>query len=556
MFRIRLTLLLSILAVSGCTSYLTSPSNEARIDESDILGKNGERGPDAWGLHVVAADKKGTLNRLIYRQPRVLIGDKGYVCKPDQGEENGDTIRIDEEKFDACQIGRIIGRLKTQLDLAVNNKSGSIFPSHCSKESMRVMIFIHGGLNATEGSLARVREETQKIIRDCAYPIFLNWEAGFFSSYLDQVMNIRGGRRVNSPLLDKEMDLDQRLDTLDVLQRAFAPFYVVTDLAEAVARAPVSLTTQGLASANQLRGVLKVPGTDIKVSDSRDVRLDECENTYLINCEEDEKNGDPRFGHTWDDITSANNVFISGGHELESDFFGSIVPFTLSPARLATTPLVDSFGETAWNSLLRTTYATFESDLDYLKHSYNVHQGVAEGETVERSGFDCSAINAAPVDSEPALEGAFFRFATAFQKFLCDETGDKKNHEIVRVDLVSHSMGTIIANEMIDAFDLCYDNIVHLAAASSIRHFSSTVVPYIERRQALAHERVKEKDDAEDNKDQCKKEQMVRFYNLMLHPWHEARETSAWGLAPAGSLLVWIDSMYEHSDSAFDRTLG
>jgi hypothetical protein len=49
---------------------------------------------------------------------------------------------------------------------------------------------------------------------------------------------------------------------------------------------------------------------------------------------------------------------------------------------------------------------------------------------------------------------------------------------------------------------------------------------------------------------------LVRFYNLMLHPRREAREARWYGAAPAGSLLVWVDSMYEHTDSTLDRTLG
>jgi len=46
------------------------------------------------------------------------------------------------------------------------------------------------------------------------------------------------------------------------------------------------------------------------------------------------------------------------------------------------------------------------------------------------------------------------------------------------------------------------------------------------------------------------------FFNLMLHPRAEDRERSAYGFAPDGSLLVWIDSMYEHPHSFVERTFG
>ena len=71
-----------------------------------------------------------------------------------------------------------------------------------------------------------------------------------------------------------------------------------------------------------------------------------------------------------------------------------------------------------------------------------------------------------------------------------------------------------------------------MAAASSARHFYNTALPYIDRRPG------------------------VRFFNMMLHPRNDEREDYAEGLVPEGSLLVWIDSFYEESDSVFDRTLG
>ena len=107
-----------------------------------------------------------------------------------------------------------------------------------------------------------------------------------------------------------------------------------------------------------------------------------------------------------------------------------------------------------------------------------------------------------------------------------------------KLTIVAHSMGTIVANDAVRDFKLRYDNLVYLAAACSIRHFYNTVVPMLEAQ----HEQNAER--------------KTRFYNLTLHPQAERHEQNFWGVLPRGSLLEWIDSMYEESDSTFDRTLG
>lgn len=48
----------------------------------------------------------------------------------------------------------------------------------------------------------------------------------------------------------------------------------------------------------------------------------------------------------------------------------------------------------------------------------------------------------------------------------------------------------------------------------------------------------------------------LRIYSLMLHPLAEQKETFLGGVAPRGSLLEWIDTMYEGSNTMFDRTFG
>ena len=72
-----------------------------------------------------------------------------------------------------------------------------------------------------------------------------------------------------------------------------------------------------------------------------------------------------------------------------------------------------------------------------------------------------------------------------------------------------------------------------MASADSINNLLDRVVPYLLR---------------QDND--------VRFYSLSLHPENEDREVSVYGLAPSGSLLVWIDNMFTTPETVLDRRSG
>jgi hypothetical protein len=48
----------------------------------------------------------------------------------------------------------------------------------------------------------------------------------------------------------------------------------------------------------------------------------------------------------------------------------------------------------------------------------------------------------------------------------------------------------------------------------------------------------------------------THFYSLMLHPLNDAREQTLWGFGPAGSLLTYIDELFENPKTPLDRTFG
>src|SRR5262249_46576749 len=96
--------------------------------------------------------------------------------------------------------------------------------------------------------------------------------------------------------------------------------------------------------------------------------------------------------------------------------------------------------------------------------------------------------------------------------------------DALRITVIGHSMGEIVLNELMENFpDLPYQNIVYMAAAGSIRDFKAMTEPVLRR-------------------PRCPD---LKFYNLSLHPKAEERDLEEFGFAPIGSLLMWIDDIFE-----------
>ena len=103
-----------------------------------------------------------------------------------------------------------------------------------------------------------------------------------------------------------------------------------------------------------------------------------------------------------------------------------------------------------------------------------------------------------------------------------------------RIDMLGHSMGAIVINELLEAFPrLPYENVVYMGGAASIRDTQQAIAPVLRAAPGCTH-----------------------FFNLSLHPMNEARKSSSAGFAISGSLLVWIDELFERPKTLLDRTIG
>lgn len=188
--------------------------------------------------------------------------------------------------------------------------------------------------------------------------------------------------------------------------------------------------------------------------------------------------------------------------------------------RLGTTILLDGSGVPAFRDMVRRARVLFVRDEDFDR-------------------------------AKPSYTGAL--------SVLCDElirgtrkpdpkTGQQSpGHEVPQVTIVAHSMGTIVANELLRRYGhrhfpevenepishlIDFDTIVFMGAACTIREFHDTTLSFVRD-----HENA-------------------RFYNLCLDPADEADDRYVGGILPHGSLLEWIDHFITDQQTAMDRTLG
>ena len=105
--------------------------------------------------------------------------------------------------------------------------------------------------------------------------------------------------------------------------------------------------------------------------------------------------------------------------------------------------------------------------------------------------------------------------------------------QVLRISIIAHSMGGLIADDLIDEnTDLFFQDVVYMAAANKIRTFSSTALEYMRQNPA------------------------TQLHSLSLHPFREDAESHFWNLVPEGSLLTWIDRFLSNPITEEDKTLG
>ena len=377
----------------------------------------------------------------------------------------------------------------------------------------RILLFVHGGLNTAQASISRAAELTHRIFEEGTYPIFLNWDSSLTSSYLEHLVLLRQGRRIDDwcceAFKEKYPNAGYMAGGFGVLASVVTtPFYLAMDLTRGIFRLPVDLygVYGELLSSHWRSGRTsetegRDPWPDGDCSKDADVGLTPRADQLI--CEY-------RHPETGPEAASKPYPIAQGGDERttwESVKQAGLTTLTI-PAHLVTGLVVDVGGTGSWSSMRRRTTAMFHRDKD---------------------------LRAPDPHVEPS--GGVSLFMTALREYL-HKNGGKDEWEVV---LVGHSMGTIVANEMVRQFGHhleddpqrrpLFDSIIFMAAACSLRDYLDTIPQYLEVYKTS------------------------KMYHLTLHDQAESTEQTFWVTLP-GSLLVWIDGFFSRPDSALDLVAG
>lgn len=552
----------------------------------------------------------------------------------------------------------------------------------------KILIFVHGGLNSPEEASRRVinpiytneKEVTPlfKVIKDCNYyPVLVNWDTSAVSSYINHLVSIRQGEKTDP-----------------VYGFASSPVILGTDIARSIFRAP--LVWSKMLINNWLPSLDKRPDRllDRQIADIEAANLmctsqatgnaeeESCgdcrshylqalvENSDIPQCElskfirnprgpalsfdlaqlDIERQRDSQFQYKQYNSSEMDVSFGANKTDSMSMLVKAILYEYTLPFKIVTSPIIDTFGTSAWNNMLRRTYLLFHDDGEY-DHEKNDPSSESKAKnhscgrtrTPEPGGglglflarLNCEIRKAdtffaenivseiKKLNNEPEIEKSvrvvkavaeeieesrkektrllfnirdlaeeqirgkmdmedlkdkttklqdmwkedatikekakYDKLSKALEtlsdqlKTLCKRKSDEprctlqakkidtylnQRNRPWEITLVGHSMGAIVLNETIRRNPLLpIKDIVYMAAASTIRDYESSVIPYL------------------------RKNDKTEFYNLMLHPYAEREETyfEEYGIHhifPRGSLLVLIDGFFSNPLSLYDRTLG
>jgi pimeloyl-ACP methyl ester carboxylesterase len=272
-----------------------------------------------------------------------------------------------------------------------------------------------------------------------------------------------------------------------------SPLYFATDVATTVARVPLDL----IKSIQRFGGTYLAPNNGLS--------------DWGWGCGQDI---DPNhFG--------CNNL----GSNQEPNPLDNPIYLGTFPLRLISVPALDT-GTIAWKNMVARTRFGFEkyADPNEYRHLFD-----------ERRNLGPEDQKMLKEQKEILTRGAAYWFFSALKEKLSKLYPDQCATEALRITVIGHSMGALVINEMMQNFpDLPYENVVFMAAANSIRDFKAMTEP------VLKNPRCRD----------------LRFYNLSLHPIAEARDLELYGAAPVGSLLEWIDDIFETPVTPIERTMG
>ena len=393
---------------------------------------------------------------------------------------------------------------------------------HHGHPDRKVLIFVHGGLNKFDQSLASADNEIEPIMDAGYYPIFLDWNSDLADAYGEHLTRITQGQTDTS-----------------CARKLLSPAYLVADMGRALTRAPIVWSNQfsadwaasqdrteqnkgSVAASNPTtqstrRGVFRT--TNSREAGTLGVLYQDLRN------DQGRDQRDPAHG--------AIKIYLGSNHDIDWHHSASLaVGYVLTLcAKIGLSPLIDWMGTPAWENMSRRTLMAFDGqhagnprDPDFKPMTFAMNRIVGGKWREQRPD------KAVDFDTTGAFE--VFR-----EQFLNVIEGGMTSCAPIKSPSSATAWGRPCSTNGCAAMcwirEYSYANIVYMAAACSVHNFRRGAVPYM-----LVHSET-------------------QFHSLMLHPLAELRERERFAdIPPRGSLLVWLDDFLDNPQTPFDRTMG
>ncbi|WP_306253646.1 hypothetical protein [Parvularcula sp. IMCC14364] len=531
---------LIVMLAAGCITVNRKPMNATPDWEDTQICKPETNVPDApWAdgkVQQIPIIRSGADPRRCSVKPMTIAVRYQGAFRQIYGEE-GSTVPDRSTIDPSLAIDPVIFHLRAQAEKwAAENAPRDGAP----QEPFKLLVFGHGGMVSHEGALRNAEALAPMMLRDGYQPLFLIWNSDFKLTYADSLCCVRKGSRdtigdsyfITSRLIrdigggifrSPEVFGDQQIRwNQSVIQRKGTEYYLTADRLQ---RACDELAYNGNSRPDLNRCMKQrislpfmTPETDL-----------------VFDTPEEER----QF-----DLIINDQVYRVGQKELQYS--------ALFPVRFLTSMIGPDVGTRAWDNMVRRTRLAFEVDVrDPAYDAYIEEQSYAGFVQAFSpvSGAGCGELTrqaSMRLDRQKSESGGRLRdkdrvtggFALFFDRLNCELQLGNGGFLIdgeripVEVHYYGHSMGALVGNELLWRYaELPWKKVVYMGGASTIRDFRTLAAPTI-------------------------REKEIEFHNLSLHPIAESRELYLGGVPPQGSLLEWIDELFEDPRSADQRTLG
>ena len=460
-----------------------------------------------YRLHVLAVDEDGSA--LSPTVERSLAKDGTYRYKASHKMLDGEEIRgakVNSKLLKATTPGEKPTPFNDRMSVALQGRQplynylDAMFTEICERKPSEIIVYIHGGLNNIDGAIAKCAALTDMFNEQQkpAYFIGICWNSNLMPTYVQHLFAVREGLHQGPKAI------------------ATSPAMLISDVGGAAARFPMNLVSflwQDAYTVNP-RGFTRRKLADRRYKQIRKSSKDPNLKRLTVGDARDERSLGSRVG---------------------SDFGRWVLTY---PVKVPSTLLLDALGVQSWKNMLRRTRTMFERESEFIP--------MLEFEDAENLN---KYLGYPPDNAVPFLDklnytgrkGAMWHFGN----YLASGKAAWAPEERPTITVIGHSMGAIVACELLQHFHtLPANNVVFEAAACSVSNFKTNVIPFLEEqnlRSQTAADVVK-----------------THVYNLCLQDDAENAEKNPGelDLSQRGSLLTWVDTLYQSPESENDRTFG